>query len=151
VGGLDLEHLAVLLLLHRFPVSAGRCYKVDDPQAAGNDLPMNSEPSMPPSPVSAQEPFPAGGRATRLLRAAVVAVVVFGVEWRMADPHVIAVHPQLWPLPLSMLFMMVPVALGVWAYEAVAEGNPGFKVDLLRGILGGTLGYVALSLALRLS
>lgn len=88
-------------------------------------------------------------KATRLLRAAAIGLVVFGIEWRMADPYEIAVHPQLWPLPFSMLFMMLPVALGVWAFEVTSGGRPGFKVDALRGILLGTLSYVAVNLAIR--
>ncbi|MFT4569491.1 MAG: hypothetical protein ACI8TX_002557 [Hyphomicrobiaceae bacterium] len=110
---------------------------------------MTDQNSTDPVSIPPAAPLPAGSNATRLLQAAAIAVVVFGIEWRMADPYAIALDPQLWPLPYSMLFMMLPVALGAWAFEATSNGKPGFRVDALRGILAGTLSYVALSVFVR--
>jgi hypothetical protein len=93
----------------------------------------------------------AGAGPTRVLRAALVAAVVFGAEWNLADPTTVASHPDLWPLPWTLLILMVPVGIGVWAFEVTADGEPGFKNDFLRGVLGGTLVYVGLSFAMRLA
>ncbi len=108
-----------------------------------NDSTSNG-PMMPPSAPRVRDDV-----ATGVLRAACIALIVFGIEWRMADPYVIASHPQLWPLPWSMLFMMLPVALGAWAFQVTSEGRPGFKVDLLRGVLAGTLAYVIANAVIR--
>lgn len=84
-------------------------------------------------------------RGGRVMRVAAFAAVVFGVEWRFADPLAIAADPTLWATPYAMLFLCVPVALGVWTYSVTAVGEPGIRVDALWGVLVGTLGYVGLT------
>ncbi len=89
---------------------------------------------------------PTPERAGRVIRVALVAFIVLGLEWRLAHPARIANDPDLWPTPWAMLFILVPVALGIWAFEATSQGRPGLKVDGLWGLLVGTLCYVALSI-----
>lgn len=84
-----------------------------------------------------------GGLGPRVFRIAALAALVFAVEWRMASPFAIATEPTLRWTPWSLLFLMFPVALGVWAYEATDTSGGLFKVDFLWAVLAGTLGYVA--------
>jgi len=83
----------------------------------------------------------------RTLRIAAVAVLVLGIEWRLAEPSVVAGDPQRWAIPWAMLAVMVPVALGVWVFEGDKRRNLGFRLDLLWGLLIGTLSYCLLALA----
>jgi hypothetical protein len=89
-------------------------------------------------------------RATRVLRIVIFFVLVLGVEWRVADPATIGMRRETAPLPWALLAVLVPVALGTWAYEvtSVDQRSP-VKADLLWGVLAGTLCYVALAFSYR--
>lgn len=85
--------------------------------------------------------------ATRILKIAAVAVVVLGLEWRLAAPESIASDPERWPIPWAMLAVMFPVGLAVWAFEHDERRRGDARIDLLWGLLLGTLGYCTMALA----
>jgi len=83
---------------------------------------------------------------TRTLRILVLAVLVLGVEWRLAEPSVIAADPERWVIPWAMLAVMFPVALGVWAFESDKRRRHGYPLDLLWAVLVGTVSYCLIAL-----
>lgn len=99
---------------------------------------------------SDQEPnmdfVPDGNRAGRVLRIGALTLVVLGIEWRLADPHVLAQDADLWPVPYSMLCMLAPMALGLWAFEKTPDGYSGARLDALWAVVLGTLLYVVASI-----
>jgi hypothetical protein len=88
---------------------------------------------------------PDGQRATRAVRIIAMSLLVLGIEWGLADPAVIAADPQRWPIPYSMLCMIAPMTLGIWAFENTSDGYGGFRLDALWSIVVGTLLYVGFS------
>jgi hypothetical protein len=87
-----------------------------------------------------------GQRATRVFRIAVIAAVVLGAEWSLADPAAVSANPDLRPLPWAMLCLLFPIALGVWAYEVTSQDVSQLKADFLWSVLVGTLCYAAVAL-----
>lgn len=101
------------------------------------------------------EPIPGRGmrerssRATGRLRAAVVFAIVLALQWRFADPAMIATDPVRSAIPWAMASLLPIFALGLWAYRITAEQHPSkpgggdLKVDVLRGVLAATVVYLA--------
>jgi hypothetical protein len=92
---------------------------------------------------------PSRGGRRRLLVILLIASVVFGAQWKLAPPAEIATDPLRSWTPWSLLFLLFPVSLGIWAYEQTSMGERPFKVDLLWGVLAGTLTYIALALGVQ--
>lgn len=88
-------------------------------------------------------------RLTRLVRIVLVCLVVFAIEWRLADPNVVAADPALRPMPWAVLALLAPMALGVWTFELATRERPGPQADLLWGVLIASLGYVGALLLAR--
>ncbi|TFH21095.1 MAG: hypothetical protein E4H03_11160 [Myxococcales bacterium] len=88
-------------------------------------------------------------RLTRLVRISLITIVQFALEWRLMDPGRIATAPELRPMPWAILALLVPTALGVWAFELATRERAGFKADFLWGVLVASLAYVGALLALR--
>jgi hypothetical protein len=82
-------------------------------------------------------------RGTRWLRVSMVALIVFGLEWRFADPSSVAAHGERFAIPWAMAALLPVFALGAWAYEVTGRGGLDFKADLIWGVLIATLGYLA--------
>jgi len=88
--------------------------------------------------------------AARVFRITLVSSVVLGIEWSIANPSAVAASTDLGPLPWALLALLVPVALGAWAFEMTAAGRGSrFHPDYLWGVLLGTLCYVVVSLLRR--
>ncbi len=84
--------------------------------------------------------------AARAIRIAGVAVLVLGIEWRLADPAAIASDPERFSVPWAMLAVMFPIAIGLWAFEANNVGGRDFRLDTLWGVFVGTIVYSALAI-----
>ena len=89
-----------------------------------------------------RSPKPAGGVLRRLPRIGAAAVVVLAVEWRLLERA--AEGPLARGLPWALIALMVPLALGVWAFEATSEGRPSFKADGPWAILLATIAAVVM-------
>ena len=88
-------------------------------------------------------------RLTRLVRIALIAIVLFALEWRLMEPGRVAADPELRPMPWAILALLAPMALGVWAFELASRERRGFHADFLWGVLVASLAYVGALLALR--
>jgi hypothetical protein len=91
---------------------------------------------------------PTSSRATRLLRIGMIALVVFGLEWRLANPNDIAAHADLYATPWAMLALLPIFALGAWTYEATGRGGGDTKGDVVWGVLVALTVYLGLTVVL---
>ena len=96
-----------------------------------------------PSSAGGSRPSP-DARATRVLRSALVFLVVLGLERRFADPAEVATGPARLGTPWAMLALLPVFGLGLWTYEMTSDGGPDFKSDLLWGVFLATACYVAI-------
>jgi hypothetical protein len=89
-------------------------------------------------------------RATRRLRIWLIAAIVFGFSWRLADPAAIAADADLYATPWAMLALLPVFALGAWTYEITGRGNIDVKADIVWGVLIALTAYLGLTVALAL-
>jgi len=87
-------------------------------------------------------------RTTRLIRIAMIAAVVFGVSWRLANPADIAADADLYATPWAMLALLPVFALGAWTYEVTGRGEVDVKGDVIWGVLLALTAYLGLTAAL---
>ena len=85
----------------------------------------------------------AADRGTRRLRISMVALIVFGLEWRFAEPSEVAAHGERFAIPWAMAALLPVFALAAWAYEVTGRGGLDFKADLVWGVLIATVAYLA--------
>jgi len=78
-----------------------------------------------------------------MMRVALVALVVFGLQWRFADPLTIIADAERSAIPWAMAALLPIFALGAWTYEVAAVETGGFKADALWGLLAATVCYLA--------
>lgn len=78
-----------------------------------------------------------------MLRIALIALVVFGLQWRFADPLTIVEDPERSAIPWAMAALLPIFGLGAWTYEVVASQAGGFKADALWAVFVATLFYLA--------
>jgi hypothetical protein len=99
------------------------------------------------------EIVPMGGsttRASRVLRIGLVAAIVFGISWRLANPNDIAKDADLYATPWAMLALLPVFALGAWAYEVTGRGKVEVKADVVWGVLIALTLYLGLTVGLSL-
>lgn len=89
-------------------------------------------------------------RATRQLRIGMIAAIVFGISWRLADPAAIAADADLYATPWAMLALLPVFALGAWTYEITGRGNVDAKADIVWGVLIAITAYLGLTVSLAL-
>ena len=75
-----------------------------------------------------------------------MAILVVGIEWRLADPRSVAATPELRGLPWALLAILFPLALGAWTFCVTSTGKPTLKEDLIWAVLVGTLVYLGVFL-----
>ena len=87
-------------------------------------------------------------RASRALRITLVAMIVFGVSWRMANPNDIAKDAHLYATPWAMLALLPVFALGAWTYEVTGRAGADVKADVVWGVLIALGAYLGLTAGL---
>ena len=87
-------------------------------------------------------------RASRALRITLVAAIVFGVSWRLANPNDIARDADLYATPWAMLALLPVFALGAWTYEVTGRGTVDVKADVVWGVLVALGSYLGLTVGL---
>jgi hypothetical protein len=85
----------------------------------------------------------AADRGTRSLRISMAALIVFGLEWRFAEPSAVVTDGARFAIPWAMAALLPVFALAAWAYEATGRGGLDFKTDLVWGVLIATVAYLA--------
>lgn len=89
-------------------------------------------------------------RATRSMRISLVASLVFGVAWRLANPNDIAADVDLYATPWAMLALLPVFALGAWTYEVTGRGDVDAKGDIVWGVLIALTFYLGVTVGLSL-
>ncbi len=79
-----------------------------------------------------------------------IAIAVFGVSWRLAEPAAVAKDADLYATPWAMLALLPIFALGAWTYEVTGRGGLDLKGDIVWGVLIALTGYLGLTVALAL-
>jgi hypothetical protein len=90
-------------------------------------------------------PAPGVDRGTRLLRIGMIALVVFGLQWRFAEPSDVAAHRERFATPWAMMALLPVLGLGAWAYEVTGRARLDFKADVIWGVLLATTVYLAIT------
>ena len=82
-----------------------------------------------------------------MLRISLIGLVVFGLQWRFANPLTIGQDAERSAIPWAMAALLPIFGLGAWTYEMTAAGDDRSKADGLWAVFVATLFYLAVVLS----